>query len=153
MIKNKSGFTLIELLVVIAIIGILAAVALPLYKGYTIMAKLSEVENAMSTVASSVTAFYQQNDSSWPDCPSINEVGSSLGVALLAVNRVRDISVSRADGTITALIQNIHFMVDNKTLTLTPNTSSNGDGSITWIWGWSSDFPPQFRPKSGRFGN
>jgi type IV pilus assembly protein PilA len=148
MIKNKSGFTLIELLVVIAIIGILAAVALPLYKGYTIMAKLSEVENAMSTVASSVTAFYQQNDSSWPDCPSINEVGNSLGVALIAVNRVRDISVSRADGTVTAWIQNINFMVDNKTLTLTPSTSV--DGSITWNWGWSVDFPPQFRPKSGR---
>jgi type IV pilus assembly protein PilA len=152
MIKNKSGFTLIELLVVITIIGILAAVALPLYKGYTIMAKLSEVENSMSTVASGVTA-YHQDQSSWPDCPSINEVGSSLGVGLLAVTRIRDISVSGADGTITASIQNIHFMVDNKTLTLTPSTSSNGDGSITWIWGWSIDFPSQFRPKSGRFGH
>jgi type IV pilus assembly protein PilA len=148
--KKKLGFTLIELLVVIAIIGILGAVALPLYKGYTIMAKLSEVENAMSTVASSVTAFYQQNDSSWPDCPSINEVGSSLGVALLAVTRIGAISVSGADGTITASIQNVHYMVDNKTLTLTPNTSSTGDGSLTWNWGWSVDFPSQFRPKSGR---
>jgi len=59
--------------VVIAIIGILAAVALPLYKGYTVMAKLSEVENAMSTVASGVTA-YRQDQNSWPDCPSINEM-------------------------------------------------------------------------------
>ena len=75
--KNKSGFTLIELLVVIAIIGILAAVALPLYKGYTIMAKLSEVENAMSTVASSVTAYYEIQNS-WPDCPTIPAVGDSL---------------------------------------------------------------------------
>jgi type IV pilus assembly protein PilA len=145
--KSSPGFTLIELLVVIAIIGILAAVALPLYKGYTVMAKLSEVENAMSTVASGVTA-YHQDQNSWPDCPTINEVGNTLGVGLGAISRISAISISKANGMITATIQNINFMVDNKTLTLTPTTSS--DSSIIWNWGWSADFPPQFRPKSGR---
>jgi type IV pilus assembly protein PilA len=147
MIKKKSGFTLIELLVVVAIIGILAAVALPFYKGYTIMAKLSEVENAMSTVASGVTAYYE-NQNCWPNCPTINDVGSSLGVSLGAITRISSISISNANGMITASVQNIHPMVDNKTLTLTPSTSN--DSSITWNWGASADFPPQFRPKSGR---
>ncbi len=147
MITKKSGFTLIELLVVIAIIGILAAVALPLYKGYTIMAKLSEVENAMSTVASSVTAYYYDQNA-WPNCPTMTEVTNSLGVGLGAISRVSDLSVSNADGMITGTVGNIHPMVDNKTLTLTPSTS--GDGSITWNWGWSLDYPSQFRPKSGR---
>ena len=145
--KNKSGFTLIELLVVIAIIGILAAVAIPLYKGYTIMAKLSEVENAMSTVASGVTAFYQ-DENSWPGCPSRNEIINSLGVSLGAITRIRAISISNANGMITASVQNIHAMVDTKTLTLTPSTSN--DSSLTWTWGYSPDFSPQFRPKSGR---
>ena len=142
--ENKSGFTLVELLVVIAIIGILAAVALPMYKGYRIMAQLSEVENAMSTVASGVIG-YRETSNSWPDCPSIPAVANSLGVMLGAVTRIEELSVSGVDGSINAKVQGIDAMVDYKTLTLTPTT--NSDGSITWNWGWSSDFPPQFRPR------
>jgi type IV pilus assembly protein PilA len=145
--KRNSGFTLIELLVVIAIVGILAAIALPLYKGYTVMAKLAEVENAMATVATGTAAYYY-DQSAWPDCPSIAEVTNSLGVALASISRVRRLSISNTDGAITAEIQNIDFMVDGKTLTLTPNTLT--DGSIGWTWGWSPDFPPQFKPKGGR---
>jgi len=147
-VKNFGpGFTLIEMLMVIAIVGILAAVALPLYQGHTVMAKLSEVENAMSTVASGTTAYYHDQNS-WPDCPSVNEIRNSLGVSLASVTRISAISIVNGNGAITAIVQNIHFMVDNKTLTLTPTTSS--DGSLVWNWGWSADFPPQFRPKSGR---
>ena len=139
----NSGFTLIELLIVIAIIGILAAVAVPFYEGYKIKAKLAEVENAMSTVASSISSFYQENNT-WPNCLTVNEVRTSLGVSLASITRISGISV--ANGGISVTIQEIAPMVNGKSLTLTPNSGS--DGSLNWTWGWSLDFPPHLRPKS-----
>ena len=47
--KNK-GFTLIELLVVVAIIGILAAVGVVAYSGYTTNAKANSSRENMTVV-------------------------------------------------------------------------------------------------------
>src|SRR4030043_1578433 len=141
--NNSRGFPLIELLVVIAIIGILAALAIPFYQGYAVRARLTEVENAMATVSAAVST-YRQVKEGWPDCPTINEVRTSLGVGLGNVTRIATISV--VNGVITVTIQNISPLVDNKTLTLTQ--TPNADGSFSWTWGWSADFPPHMRPKS-----
>ena len=43
--KNNKGFTLIELLVVVAIIGILAAVGVVAYNGYTNSAKINAAKS------------------------------------------------------------------------------------------------------------
>ena len=58
---RESGFTLIELLIVILIIGILAAVAGPLYIGYTKDAKLGEAKALAGSVWTTLQALAQQN--------------------------------------------------------------------------------------------
>ena len=54
MVKKNKGFTLIELLVVVAIIGILAAVGVVAYSGYTSGAKDNAVKANCRQVASDI---------------------------------------------------------------------------------------------------
>ena len=50
MTNNKKAFTLIELLVVVAIIGILAAVGVVAYNGYTKSAKVNTVKSQIDNI-------------------------------------------------------------------------------------------------------
>ena len=141
MLRREKGFTLIELLIVIAIIGILAAIAIPMYKTQTIKAKLTEVTNGMSNVASAVAA-YMQETSGWPSATDKALIQSSLGVSTAALSRIDLMDVTL--GVITATVTRIDATVDGSNLIMVP--TSNADGSIQWEWS-STDMPPAYVPK------
>ena len=58
--KNNKGFTLIELLVVVAIIGILAAVGVVAYNGYTKSAKINASKSNHASVVKYIAAEIQK---------------------------------------------------------------------------------------------
>ena len=58
--KNNKGFTLIELLVVVAIIGILAAVGVVAYNGYTSSAKMNATKSNHASVIKYIAAELQK---------------------------------------------------------------------------------------------
>src|SRR6266536_1946119 len=57
--KAEAGFTLIEMLIVVLIVGILAAVAAPVYFGYTKDAKMSEAKAIAGSIWSSMQGCAQ----------------------------------------------------------------------------------------------
>jgi prepilin-type N-terminal cleavage/methylation domain-containing protein len=59
--RNQGGFTLVELMIVVIIVGILAAVAIPMYQGATERAKASEAVAALGTIRGALRVYYAEH--------------------------------------------------------------------------------------------
>ena len=137
-IYKKKGFTLIELLIVIAIIGILAAIAIPMYRAQMVKARMSEVIIAVGYVKSAASTFYQNNDR-WPDCSvSFASIRDTLDV-LVPQTRISVMTAQGNPFTISSVLNNISASnptIDGATLVMLGTIGV--DGAITWSWDASS---------------
>jgi type IV pilus assembly protein PilA len=98
-IKNRddrdAGFTLIELLVVVVIIGILAAIAIPVFLNQRNAARNASVEADLRNLATQMETYYTTNDGYPTAVAGLTDDGAKLSAGNAA-----DIQVA-ADGSYT----------------------------------------------------
>ena len=126
--KVQQGVTLLELMIVVAIVGILSAIAIPMYQSYAIRAQVTEGLNLAASAKIAVEDSYATTPV-WP----VDNAGAGLNPANQITGKyVTSVTVANGGITITYGYQ-ANNAINGKTIGLRPGLSASR--SVVWVCG------------------
>ncbi|MEV6492469.1 prepilin-type N-terminal cleavage/methylation domain-containing protein [Actinoplanes sp. NPDC051633] len=108
--KDEEGFTLIELLVVVVIIGVLVAIAVPVYLNYREGAADKSAQSDVRGAISAVEQYYTNNSNKYPADVTAT-TGTSGKIDLAAQTNGTAGTITLSSGTTLALKNNTSYYV------------------------------------------
>jgi type IV pilus assembly protein PilA len=140
---NRQGFTLIELVTVIVILGILSAVALPVYLDYRQDAKIAACKGMLGAVRASIANYYAKSatDSGggvlrYPALTDLTTVGrvliDSIGDNPFDTDSTKDnvVASSSSKGTVSGSTGGWCYNATNGQFWANTNTSGVGENGF-----------------------